>query len=99
MRLALALATVLLLAGCDIEDFDDYQADFHYHYDFQPGGRLEIDNPNGGVEIEGWDQKSVEISGVKFASRQSLLDALRIDIRNTPDSITIRTIQPSFHRG
>lgn len=99
MRLALALATALLLTGCDIGEFDDYQADFHYHYDLQPGGRIEVDNPNGSVEIEGSDGKSVEISGVKFASRQSLLDALQIDIRSTPDSISIRTIQPSFHRG
>lgn len=98
MRLALAIATALLLSGCYIDDFD-YQADFHYHYDFQPGGRLEIDNPNGSVEIEGWDRSTVDISGVKFAPSEHLLDALHIDIRHSPDSISIRTIQPSFHRG
>ncbi len=99
MRLALALATALLLVGCDIGDFDAYQADFHYNYDLQPGGRIEIDNPNGGVEIEGWDKRSVDISGVKFASRESLLDAVHVDVRHTPDSIEIRTSQPTFYRG
>lgn len=96
MRLALALATAFLLIGCDIEDFDAYRADFHYDYDLQPGARIEIDNPNGNVEIEGWDKHSVDISGVKFASRERRLDDVRVDIRHTPDSISIRTTQPSF---
>ena len=55
MRFALALAFAFLLAGCDIEDFDTYQSDFHYTYDLQPGARLEIENANGSVEIEGED--------------------------------------------
>lgn len=100
MRMALALATALLLTGCD-EFFEpaDYQANFHYHYDLNPGGRIEVDNTNGSVEIQGWDGKGVEISGVKFASSQHLLEALHIDIHNSPDSIAIRTIYPPFHRS
>jgi hypothetical protein len=98
MRIVLALAPVLagalLLTGCDLEDFDSYQADFHYRYDLQPGGRLNVENANGSVEIEGWDRNEVEISGVKYASRQSLLDELRIEIHNSPDAITIRTVRP-----
>jgi hypothetical protein len=101
MRLAFALATVLLLTGCDdLWEYDDYQADFHYHYDFQPGGRIEVDNPNNGsVEIEGWDRNSVDVSGVKGASRESSLEALRIDIHNSPGSIVIRTMPPPLHRA
>jgi Toastrack DUF4097 len=98
MRMVLALAPVLtgalLLTGCDLEDFDSYQADFHYHYDFKPGGRLTVENANGSVEIEGWDRNEVEITGVKYASRQSLLDETRIEIRDSPDAITIRTVRP-----
>jgi hypothetical protein len=94
LALAPVLAGALVLMGCDIEDFDNYQADFHYHYDFQPGGRLNVDNANGSVEIEGWDRQEVEISGVKYASRQRLLDELRIEIHNSPDAITIRTVRP-----
>ena len=98
MRMVLTLAPVmagaLLLAGCDLEDFDSYQADFHYHYDLQSGGRLNVENANGSVEIEGWDRNEVEISGVKYASRQSLLDELRIEIHNSPDAISIRTVRP-----
>jgi hypothetical protein len=97
MRLVAVLAAALLLAGCDPEDFDSYQADFHYHYALQPGGRLDIENANGSVEIEGWDRNDAEVSGVKYASSQRALDAIRIDVRNTSDSITIRTAVPSYH--
>ena len=100
MRLALALATALLLTGCDeLLEQADYQANFHYHYDLNPGGRIEIDNMNGSVEIQGWEGKGVEVSGVKFASSERVLEALRIDVRNSPDSISIRTIHPPFHRS
>ncbi len=99
MKLPLLLVTALLLAGCDAGEWDDFQVDFHYQYDVQPGGRLEIDNANGSVEIEGWDRNSVEISGVKFASSRRSLDAVHIDIRNDRDSIAIRTSRPSFQRG
>ena len=101
MRLALVLATALLFTGCDdLWEYDDYQADFHYHYDFQPGGRIEVDNPNNGsVEIEGWDRNTVDVSGMKFASRESSLEALRIDVHNSPGSIVIRTMPPPFHRA
>jgi Putative adhesin len=94
--LTAVLAGALLLAGCDFDDFNSFQADFHYHYDLQPGGRLDIDNANGSVEIVGWDRHEVEITGVKYASRQSLLDEVRIDIRNAPDSIAIHTSRPSY---
>ena len=51
MRMVLALAPLLagalLLTGCDLEDFDSYQADFHYHYDFKPGGRLNVEKKKG----------------------------------------------------
>jgi DUF4097 and DUF4098 domain-containing protein YvlB len=99
MRFALALAFAFLLTGCDIEDFDNYQSDFHYRYDLQPGARFEIENANGSVEIEGWDRNAVDISGVKFASRRSSLDAIRIDIRNSPNSIDIRTVRMSSWGG
>jgi hypothetical protein len=94
--LTAVLAGALVLAGCDFDDFNSFQADFHYHYDLRPGGRLDIDNANGSVEIVGWDRHEVEITGVKYASRQSLLDEVRIDIRNAPDSISIHTSRPSY---
>jgi DUF4097 and DUF4098 domain-containing protein YvlB len=99
MRFALALAFAFLFTGCDIEDFDSYQSDFHYNYDLQPGARFEIENANGSVEIEGWDRNVVDISGVKFASRRSSLDAIRIEIHRTTASINIHTSRPAAWGG
>jgi len=103
--LALPLAGALLgLAGCDIDDLDfggseRYTQDFHYSYALQPGGRLSVDNSNGSVEISGWDQDTVDISGTKYARTAELRDALRIEIDHTADAVHIRTVRPSDRRG
>ena len=71
--LVVSLAAGLLgLAGCDIDDLDiggseRSSQDFHYSYPMQPGGRLSVENFNGSVEISGWDQDTVDISGTKYA--------------------------------
>jgi len=99
----LLLAPALLfMAGCDIEDFgssDRFTADFHYSYPLKSGGKLSVESFNGSIEIAGSDQETVDISGVKYAGTQELLDAMKIDIVTTGDSVQIRTIRPSERRG
>jgi DUF4097 and DUF4098 domain-containing protein YvlB len=103
--LVLSLAATLVgLTGCDIEDFDiggseRFTEDFHYSYPLQPGGRLSVENANGSIEISGWDQNTVDVSGTKYARTPELRDALRIEIEHTVDSIYIRTVRPSNRRG
>ncbi|HLY18146.1 MAG TPA: DUF4097 family beta strand repeat-containing protein [Bryobacteraceae bacterium] len=103
--LVLSLAGGLLaLVGCDIEDLDiggseRYTQDFHYSYPMQPGGRLSVDNSNGSIEISGWDQDTVDISGTKYARTAELRDALKIEIDHAADSVHIRTVRPSDRRG
>jgi DUF4097 and DUF4098 domain-containing protein YvlB len=106
MRLTLATAPLILLSvllsGCVDLDFgpsDRYQADFHYTYELQPGGHINLENMNGSVEISGWTDNKVEITGVKFASTREGLDEVRIDIHHTPNSLDIRTSRPSSHYG
>jgi DUF4097 and DUF4098 domain-containing protein YvlB len=103
MRLRFLLLPIALtaLAGCDLLDFADHQRvteDFHHSYPLKPGGRLSVENHNGAVEISGWDQDTVEISGTKFAHNEETLKAMRIDIAATPDSVLIRTIRPVDRR-
>jgi DUF4097 and DUF4098 domain-containing protein YvlB len=103
-RIFLFLAPALLfMAGCDFEDLgssDRFTADFHYdNYKLKPGGRLSVENFNGSIEITGWDQDAVDISGVKYAGSQELLTAMKIDIVQTGDSLHIRTVRPSERRG
>lgn len=90
--------------GCDIEDMFDhgrpnYTEDFHYSYPLHPGGRVSLENFNGSVEIAAWDDNSVEIDGTKYARTPELLQALKIDISASADSIAIRTVRPSDLRG
>jgi DUF4097 and DUF4098 domain-containing protein YvlB len=102
MRSGFVLASALLLSGCIIDDFgpsDRYQADFHYTYDLQPGGRISAEGFNGSIEITGWDQNKVEINGTRFASTEEMRDAIRIDIHNTPESIDVRAVRPSTRVG
>jgi DUF4097 and DUF4098 domain-containing protein YvlB len=101
----LFLAAAAFLTGCDLVEigsFGDshaYQKDFHYSYALKPGGRLSLDNANGGVEITGWDRDKVEIDGVQYASSPELRDAIKIDVAASDDSVQIRTIRPSGRHG
>jgi hypothetical protein len=102
MRYLYLCTGLLLLAGCDWEDFGSstqYSTDFHYSYPLQPGGRVSLDNFNGSVEIAGWDERTVDISGAKYGATPEARDAVKIDISPAPDSVTIRTIRPSERRN
>jgi len=100
-----ALGASLLLTGCMIGDFGDfgpsdrYQTDFHYSFNVEPDARLDLESFNGSVEISGWDENKVDISGTKYASTEGLRDAVKIETHNTPTSIEVRTIRPSSHMG
>ena len=80
---------LVLLTGCDLENIGEwgshssarYTADFHYSYQLKPGGRVSMDNANGSIEIAGWDENTVEISGVKYAGTPELRDDIKIDVR------------------
>lgn len=99
----MALTLLVVLAGCDIEDWGDSQRfteDFHFTYDLSSNGRLIVENFNGSVEIYGWDKNQVEIHGTKYANRRELLDLIRIDVTPTADLVQIRTVRPSdIRRG
>ena len=102
LRILALAAAVLFVAGCDDWEwgnFDRYKEDFHYAYDVNPGVHVYLENMNGSVEITGWDRNSIDISGTKHASSEAVLHALRIDVVASGDSVRIRTIPPSGHRG
>jgi DUF4097 and DUF4098 domain-containing protein YvlB len=102
MRFILALGSALLLSSCVIADFgpsDRYQTDFHYSYPIDANGHVNLETFNGSVEITGWDENKIEISGTKYAASEELRDDLKIDIRHAPDSIDIRTVKPTGRTG
>ena len=62
-------------------------------------GRLEVETFNGSVEISGWDQPTIDISGTKYGPTQETADALRVDIGTSPDSISVRAVRPIERRN
>ncbi len=101
-KLLVCLAPVLVLAGCDFEEWGDssrYKEEFHQSHALKPGGRLSVENLNGPVEISGWERDLVQIDGTKYASSPELLKSLSIDIVATGDTVRVRTVRPSRRRG
>jgi hypothetical protein len=99
--LALA-ATGVFLSSCMVGDWNDtgrFREDFHYSWPLNAGARISLDSQNGSVEISAWDKNTIDIAGTKYASDQSLLKDVRVDISHDPDSVRIRTIAPEFFHG
>src|SRR5258708_4940788 len=94
LLLFLAVAA-LVFAG----DSNRYREDFHYTYPQTSGGRLVLDNFNGSVEITGWDQNTVDISGTKYAESQTLLNEIRIEASSSGNAVRIKTTRPDPHHG
>ena len=96
------LAGLLGLAACDIEDiggFGRYPKDFHYSYPLKAGGRLSVESFNGAVEVSGWDQEMVDISGTKYGPGPDSVDSLKIEISNSSDAVSVHAVRPSDFRG
>ena len=96
------VASWLCLSSCYIDGVgwgEHFNKDFHSSYPLKAGGRLTVETFNGSVEISGWDQDTVDISGTKYGPTQSDADNLRVDIDATADSVTIRVPRPSLGRN
>jgi hypothetical protein len=94
-------ASWLSLTSCivGVGDWERYNKDFHYSYPLQPGGRLSVETFNGSVEVSGWDQATVDISGTKYGPTQYEADNLKVDIDHSSDSISIRVPRPTTRRN
>lgn len=108
MRLAatslVAPAALLLLSGCfvDVSDFehDRFREDFKSTHALAPGGTLTVIGFNGKIEILTWDRNEVEIAGTKYASTESRLKDLKVEIRTPGNAVDVRAIQnDSFRKG
>lgn len=90
----------LALTGCDFVDPSDwgssdrYKEEFSSTHKLNSGGRIVLEGFNGSVEILGWDQDSAQVSGTKYASRESVMKDIKIDITSDPGSLRIRARRP-----
>ena len=97
--LSMLSLSALALAGLCLADEARYHEDFHYSYPQSSGGRLSLDNFNGSVEITGWDQNTVDVSGTKYADTEERLREISIEASNSGNSVQIRTVHPVYTHG
>lgn len=72
------------------------QAKFDRVFPLSSGGEFALVNVNGSIQVEGWEREAVEIQGVKSAkSDLDDLDQVKIEIRNDPQRVAVRTVYPS----
>jgi DUF4097 and DUF4098 domain-containing protein YvlB len=99
-RIGIGLICTVLLSSCgDLGDFNRVKEDFHYTYPMQSGGRLELDNRNGSIEIVGWDRNTIDVSGTKFAPTSARLQQIKINVSVSGNSASVATEWPkeSWH--
>ena len=98
-RSGLAVVPLLafLVAGCDIAlaDFKDAQtAEWRRSYELRDGGRVEIGNVNGRIEVQPSAGRTVDVLAVRTAraaSQELARQALeRIEIRDTSDGGSVK---------
>jgi hypothetical protein len=102
LLLPVLAAGLISLPACDIEDWgssERFSHDFHESYPLNADGRLSLETYNGSVEISGWDQNTVDISGTKYGPTESAADSLRVAIDHHPDAVSIRVERPYEHRN
>jgi len=73
---------------------DELTEPFSQTYPLSQTGRVHIENINGDVHINVWDQASVKVDAVKRAYSQKRLSEVTIDVQSAPDSLRIKTKYP-----
>lgn len=68
--------------------------EFHQTYTFNQGGRIQLDNVNGDVQILSWDKNEVKVDAIKQAHSQNGLDEAKIVVEADSNSIRIETKYP-----
>src|SRR5258708_15680756 len=93
------LLTLCASAMICAADSSRYREDFHYSYPQTAGGRLSVQNFNGSVEVIGWDQNTVDISGTKYAESPQLLNDLKNETSSSANMVHLKTTHPDTHHG
>ncbi len=72
----------------------EYGQDFRMTFPLTPQGRFRLDNPNGTIEITGWDQNEVLVKGVKRGKKREAVEATKIDVDSGVDRVAVHTRVP-----
>jgi DUF4097 and DUF4098 domain-containing protein YvlB len=89
-----AMVLVWALAVAAVPGFA-ISKEFTQSYPLQPGGTFDLQNVNGTVEVQGWDQDVVEVHAVKTAKlRESDLERVSIDVNANAGGVSVATRYP-----
>jgi hypothetical protein len=72
----------------------DVTEEFTYSYELDDGGRISVDNTNGGITVVGGSGNTVEIIAEKKGKNQDALDAIKIIIDHSSDALRVETDFP-----
>ena len=97
----LGAACVLLLTQAHAKDKAngaELTQEFHQTYRLASGGRVSLENINGGVRISTWDRNEVKVDAVKHARSQQRLDEAKIQVDAGDNYVSIRTEYPDHNQ-
>jgi DUF4097 and DUF4098 domain-containing protein YvlB len=95
IRITPLLAVLPALSGCFLEEAALAAHDrLEETRSFEPGGTFRLENINGSVTVETWEQDQVRIEAEKSATSDRSLDAIKIEIDGEGDLVEVRTRVP-----
>jgi len=94
MKQVMTMAAVVLLAA-GAAWAGDYTETFDQTYSVDHGSRVGLENINGDVTIEVWDQAEVRVYAVKSASSPERLEALKIEVDASSRGVFVDTHYPN----
>lgn len=95
LRNRVSAAVAVLAIGAAGIAFAQVEETFDRTYPLAPDGRISLDNINGDVTVEVWDNAEVRVWAVKRASDADRLRDLRIEVDASDRDLRIRTEYPS----
>jgi DUF4097 and DUF4098 domain-containing protein YvlB len=96
-RLVGTTFAALLAVLIAIPAYADVTQEFHRTVPLSADGRVSLGNINGDVEITGWSKNEVQIDAVKTAPDQQRLDEMRIEVKDSSNSVDVQTRYPNRH--
>jgi len=92
--IAASAAALVLAAAVTHNAFAKVNETINQVYDTSAHPTLRIDNVNGDLTLEGWDQNRVEITAIKFAGDAEDLADLKVEMRKDGDAVVIHVKYP-----
>ncbi len=71
----------------------------HSQYPLASGGRVQVENRNGPVTIQGWEQNTVEIEAEKHGKTPEDVSRIQLAVESQADSIVIHTVAEEEAHG